>query len=41
MYTTNHQDGRAQAGSAIIIRKDIKHHELAKYEMATNISIED
>jgi exonuclease III len=25
-YATNHPDGRAHAGSAIIIRKDIKHH---------------
>jgi hypothetical protein len=35
----------AHAGSAIILRKDIKPHELAKYEMgniqAMNISIED
>jgi hypothetical protein len=44
-YDTKHRDGRAHAGTAIIIRKDIKHHELAKYEtdyiQATNISIED
>jgi hypothetical protein len=44
-YATNHPDGRAHAGSATIIRKDIKHHELAKYEVdhiqATNISMED
>jgi exonuclease III len=45
-YATNHPDGTAHAGSAIIIRKNIKHHELAEYEMdhiqATNIlSIED
>lgn len=44
-YATNHPDGRAHAGEAIIIRTDIKHHELAKYETdhirATNISIED
>jgi exonuclease III len=44
-YATNHPDGRAHASSAIIIRKDIKHHELVKYEMdhirATNTSIED
>jgi exonuclease III len=31
-YATNHPDCKAHAGSAIIIRKDIKHHELAKYE---------
>jgi hypothetical protein len=44
-YATNHLDGTARAGSAIIIKKDIKHHKLAKYEMgyiqATNISTED
>jgi hypothetical protein len=37
--------GEPNAGSAIIIRKDIKYHEHAKYEMdhiqATNISIEN
>jgi hypothetical protein len=44
-YATNHPDARAHAGSAIIIRNDLKHHQLAKYEtdqiQATNISIED
>jgi hypothetical protein len=44
-YATNHPGTSTQAGSAIFIRKDIKHHELAKYEVdhiqATNISIED
>jgi hypothetical protein len=44
-YATNHPDGTTHADSAIIKRKDIKHHELAKYEMdhiqVTNISIED
>jgi hypothetical protein len=42
-YATNHPDGRAHAVSVIIIRKEIKHHKLAKYEIdhiqATNISI--
>jgi exonuclease III len=40
-YATNHPDGRAHACSAIIIRKAIKHHELAKYDhiQAVNISI--
>jgi hypothetical protein len=42
---TNHPDRTARAGLAIKIRKDVKHHELAKYEkdhiQATNISIED
>jgi exonuclease III len=44
-YATSHLDGRAHAGSAIIIKTDMKHHELAKYEKehipATNISIKD
>jgi exonuclease III len=44
-YATNHPDGRAHAGSVIIIKQDIKHHEIAKYKLdhiqATNISIED
>jgi hypothetical protein len=44
-YNTNHLDGRAHAGSATILRKEIKYHKLAKHEMdhiqATNISIKD
>jgi hypothetical protein len=44
-YATNHPDGRAHAGSAIVIKIYIKHHELPKYEtdhiQATNIIIED
>jgi exonuclease III len=44
-YATNHLDRRAHAGSAIIIRKNIKHHELPKYEtdhiQAMNVSSED
>jgi hypothetical protein len=44
-YATNHPDERAYAYSALIRRKDVKHHELAKYEVdhiqAANISIED
>jgi hypothetical protein len=43
--TTYHPDGRTHASSAIIMIKDVKLHELAKYEtdhiQATNISIED
>jgi hypothetical protein len=42
---TSLPDGRAHAGSAIMKRQDIKHHEIAKYEtdhtQATNIGIED
>jgi hypothetical protein len=44
-YATNHPDVASPAGSPTIIRKGIKHHELAKYEtdhiQATNTSIED
>lgn len=44
-YNTNHPDGKAHADTAIIIKKDIKHYELPKYEtnhiQATNICIED
>jgi hypothetical protein len=44
-YAANDADGRAHAGSAIIITEEIKNYELAKYEtdhiQATNISIED
>jgi hypothetical protein len=43
-YATYHSDGTPHAGSAIIVRKDIKHDELARYAtdhiQATNISIE-
>jgi hypothetical protein len=43
-YAANHPHNRAKAGPAIIIRKDIKPHELAKYEtdniQAMNINIE-
>jgi hypothetical protein len=31
-YATNLPDGRDHAGSAIIKRQDIKHHDIAKYE---------
>jgi hypothetical protein len=31
-YATNYPIGRAYAGSAIIIRKDIKRNQVAKYE---------
>jgi hypothetical protein len=44
-YATNHADGKAHEGSAIIVRKGIKLYELALYEtdhiQATNIKIED
>jgi hypothetical protein len=44
-YAINHPGGTAHADLAMIIRKDIKHHEPAKYEtdhiQAKNISIEN
>jgi ABC-type phosphate/phosphonate transport system substrate-binding protein len=44
-YATNNPDRRTHGGSAIIIRKDIKYHKLAKCEtdhnQGTNTSIED
>jgi exonuclease III len=44
-HDTKYPDRRAHAGTAIIIRKDITHHELTKYEtdhiQETNKSIED
>lgn len=45
IYTTNHPDGTAHAGSAIVVRSTIKHHELPQYRkehiQATSIGIED
>jgi hypothetical protein len=42
-HATSHPDWRTHAGSAIIVRKGIKHHELAKYEtdriQATNMHV--
>lgn len=32
LYTTNHPDDRAHAGSAVLIKKHIKHYELPKYQ---------
>lgn len=44
-YDTKHPDGTAHGGTAIIIRKNIKHHELIKYEeehiQATSIEIQE
>lgn len=41
IYTTNHPDGTAHAGTAILIKVTIKHHEMPKYQtehiQATNI----
>uniref|UniRef100_A0A6M2DQF2 Putative rna-directed dna polymerase from mobile element jockey n=1 Tax=Xenopsylla cheopis TaxID=163159 RepID=A0A6M2DQF2_XENCH len=43
-YNTNHPDGRAHAGSAILIKNNLKHHVLPPYQkdylQATIISIE-
>lgn len=45
IYDTKHPDGTAHGGTAIIIRKNVKHHELTKYEkehlQATSIEIEE
>lgn len=44
-YTTNHPDGTGHAGSAIIIRDQIKHHLLPEYKteqiQATTVAIQD
>lgn len=44
-YGTKHSDGTAHEGTAIIIRKNIKHHELIKHDeeqlQATSIQIEE
>lgn len=43
IYNTNHPDGTAHGGTAIIIRNGIKHHELSKYSQeqlqATTIEV--
>lgn len=45
IYDTKHPSGRAHGGTAIIIKRSIKHHELQKYDkdylQATSIVIED
>lgn len=44
LYYTNHPDGTAHGGSAILIRETIKHYEMLKYEtnhiQATSIKIQ-
>jgi len=42
MYCTNHPDGTAHAGTAVIIKQTISHYELPKYEdflQATSIRV--
>lgn len=43
IYNTNHPDGRARGGSAIIIKSSIKHHEkdktILEYLQATSVEI--
>lgn len=43
IYKTNHPDGTAHGGSAVIIRNNINHHEVEKYEyeniQATTVEI--
>lgn len=45
IYHTRHPDGNAHGGTAVIIRKNIKHHEMEKYGtehlQATTISVAD
>ena len=45
IYDTKHPSGRAHGGTAIIIKRTIKHHELIKYEkdflQATSVVVED
>jgi exonuclease III len=45
IYNTNHPNGTARGGSAVIIRKTIKHHEIDKhnqpYLQATSVIVED
>lgn len=44
IYNTNHPDGRARGGSAIIIKSSIKHEENIKYNLdylqATSVEVE-
>ena len=44
IYTTNHPDGKAHGGTAIIIKSKIKHHEnehyCKNYLQATNVTVE-
>jgi exonuclease III len=44
-YDTKHPDGRPYAGTAILIRRNVKHYEFAKYEtthtQATSVCIEE
>lgn len=45
IYYTTHPSGRAHGGTAVIIRQNINHYELEKYQQdylqATNIAIKD
>lgn len=45
IYTTNHPDGTAHGGTAVIIRSSISHHELPHFRshhiQATTISVQD
>lgn len=45
IYSTNHPDGKARGGTALIIKNNIKHHETEKYAterlQATSVNIED
>lgn len=45
VYNTNHPDGTARGGTAIIIKKIIRHHEIPKFEQrhlqATSVVVEE
>lgn len=45
IYDTKHPDGTAHGGTAIIIKRNIRHHQIQKYEhdhlQATSVSIAD
>lgn len=44
-YSTNHPDNTAHGGSAVLIRNNLKHHEVPNYQFdfiqATNVVVED
>lgn len=45
LYDTKHPDGKAHGGTAILIKRNIKHHEECAFQcediQATTITIED
>lgn len=45
IYTTNHPDGTAHGGTAVVIRSSIEHYELPQFKtehiQATSVSVQD